>query len=162
MAPPNKRQRQLRQLQEEHRAKRAYIQADNELLDDTEPMGAIETQFFFADMIATDDTTIERRMSELLRWKPGAGSHLRSVYTGNSRTTAYRHRLQAEKLQRSSAGCMTIDNFFPRTVSSPSQASIEAPIKLAIQTLESYNLGSNNQADQSIYKVGFTPFKSFR
>ena len=67
MAPPNKRQRQLKHLQEQKRIDRAVAVVTAELVDDPEES---EHDFFFEDMMNRDNDLIEKRLGDLIKWKP--------------------------------------------------------------------------------------------
>jgi hypothetical protein len=158
MAPPTKRQRQLKQLSELHRSRRSLLQLDEG--DESDVQNCPE--FLFADMLENDVETIDKRICDLIKWKPGSGNHLRSVYQNDSRTTLYRRGLEKEKRHQSMAGCKPINNYFKPVETSTPRLVQEDPLKLAIAKLESFNLESSNQSKQSITRKLFTTFDCLR
>ena len=112
-----------------------------------------EHDFFFEDMMNRDNDLIEKRLGDLIKWKPGAGSHLRNCYHKDSRTTIYRRNLEKKKSSEIMAGSKTIDMYFSNSHSTDlavahnnSTVSIATPntqTAAAIARLESLNLESN-------------------
>ena len=150
MAPPNKRQRQLKHFQEQKRIDRAVAVVTAELVDDPEES---EHDFFFEVMMNREIDLIGKRLGDLIKRKPGAGSHLRNCYHKDSRTTIYSRNLEKKKSSEIMAGSKTIDMYFSNSHSTDlavahnnSTVSIATPntqTAAAIAGLESLNQESN-------------------
>jgi hypothetical protein len=158
MAPPNKRQRQLKAIYDTRRKESALQGAEAQLFND-ELIDGEPADFFFADMMQNDSSRIQDRMEDLLKWKTGAGFHLRAHYTGDSRTTKYRRRIEQAKRHEIVAGNKKIDEYFSKVhTSSPA----DDLMKLAISKLEAFNLESNNKRKQVSKKGNMSDFDLLR
>jgi hypothetical protein len=162
MAPPNKRQRHLKQLQEQKRIDRTVATVTAELVDAPDD-SLSDNDFFFEGMMDRDPELIEKRLEDLIKWKSGAGSHLRNCYHKDSRITIYRRNREKKKSAEIMARSKTIDMYFTKSNSTDltvadqnSTVSIAPPstqIAAAIAKLESLNLESNCRRTERSLKI---------
>lgn len=150
MAPPNKRQRHLKHLQELKRLDREAVAVTSELTDSPEEISVVD-DFFFEGLMERDTNLIEKRLEDLIKWKPEAGSQLRNYYSKDSRTTIYRRNLEKKKNSEIMAGSKTIDMYFSKSqFTNPTEAQDHSgsskmdQIAKAIAKLESLHLESNS------------------
>ena len=111
MAPKNRRWKALAAA----RASKANVEQPSH--DPTEVVCIIDDAEPEPDVSALADAT-----ESLLKWKHGAGKHLRSVYTKGSRTTLWRKKKDNFAKLSSVANVPKISTFFPRV---PPQQSEE-------------------------------------
>ena len=107
-----------------------------------------------------DEKLIGQRLEHLIRWKPGAGSHLRNCYFKDSRTTIYRRNLDKKRNQDLMARSKTIDMYCTKSQSQVTSDDCDkilakqessASISISISKLESLNLESSNvRADRTL------------
>ena len=76
MAPPNKRQRHLRYLNEQKKLERTAEVASAELVVSADNVSDDEILFF--EGMHRVEKLIGQHLEDLIRWRPGAGSHLRN------------------------------------------------------------------------------------
>jgi len=88
MAPPNKRQRQLRRLLDAKKDSREIRCVELELEDDVQTV--IGDDDFDIDGMVLDQELVRSRWEDLIKWNPAAEHSMRSAYTGDSRATKYR------------------------------------------------------------------------
>ena len=74
IAPPTKRQRQLNQLCELHRSRRALLQLDVESDDKAPSDDKICPDFFFAEIPENNLETIDQRICNLIKWNQEVAS----------------------------------------------------------------------------------------
>ena len=119
MAPPNKRQRQIRRLTDEKKQRLRIEQVNIELCDDIVVADEIE---FGLDGILSNTVCLNKRLEDLLKWNPAAERSLRAAYTGDSRATLFRKMKDKQMRHHSVADCPKIDTFFKRTTPLPQSA----------------------------------------
>jgi hypothetical protein len=116
MAPPTKRQRQIRRLTEERKQRVRIEQVDIELFDDFVPTDDIE---FGLDGILSNPVLLNTRLEDLLKWNLAAEHSLRAAYNGDSRATKFRRAKEKQNRDLSVADCSKIDTFFARKAPLP-------------------------------------------
>lgn len=135
----------------EERKKKKLI--DDELQpEEADEIDQDDDHDFYFDMGNLNEDTIETKLQELLNWKPGAGSHLRAVYMGDSRSTQCRKNRAARERKAAMEGSKRIDEYFgsadASVLSEPVGVNKEA-IAVALRWLKDMNLGSNNKRKQT-------------
>lgn len=158
MVRPSKRRLHLERLQQAKQARRQADDIDIELIDVAPHVE--DDEFFFAENIDRDEELIQQRWDELIKWRPGAGNHIRCVYNKDSRTTLYRRKIENDKRIKSVADCRKIDSYFARAEEHAPGTSVNL-VNRAIDKLETFNLESNNARKQSVTKE-FSPFDRLR
>lgn len=116
MAPPNKRQRQIRRLTDERQERLRNKQAESELQDGVVAADDIE---FGLDGIISNPVLLNSRLENLLQWNPSAERSMRSAYVGTSRATKFRQLKEKRIRHLSVADCPKIDTFFTRKTPLP-------------------------------------------
>ena len=107
MAPKNSRWKHLALARESKQAKRSSEMPCN-LVNECED----DEYHFSDDEPVINDSTFSAVESSFLVWKAGAGSHLRAVYSGSSRTSKWRLEKHKNALLLSATSSRKITEFF--------------------------------------------------
>ena len=114
MAPPTKRQRQLRRILDAKKQATEIRRIELQLLDDVEKEG----DEFNLDGMALNQELVRMRWEDLIKRNPSAYHTMKSAYTGDSRATKYRTLKDKKHCHRSVADCPKVNSFFTQIRSS--------------------------------------------
>lgn len=124
MPPRNGRHKQLQHAREVKRQK-TLITAEVGQASYSDS-GDAETLYCISSDEEIDDVAVSTISAKFLTWKEGAGSHLRSVYSGDSRTTKWRKQNLEKNKILSSVTSRKITDFFKIQNSTDCQPSVPA------------------------------------
>ena len=123
MPPRNHRHKQLQHAREVKRQKTLTTELGQASYSDTEDEEAL---YCISSDEEIEDVAVSTISANFLTWKEGAGSHLRSVYSGDSRTTKWRRQHLEKSKIVSSVTSRKITDFFKIQSSTDCQSSVPA------------------------------------
>lgn len=117
-------------------ARRSHLAVDEEHSQDSGQSSNDEEILFINDEFPDDYVEIDDALAAVskLSWKDGAGSSIRPVYTGDSRTTRWRRELKKQRRHESVKNVAKITTFFSRAQHEQAPMLTFEPITISIET----------------------------